>query len=565
MSFSDSNVNFIYPPKFEIQVTSETNDKRKENNLISIPCRIVYKPKVNIFAGIQPSTIIDDRLEPYTTKQNTISRKLFSYDIGPRIEHTFLIENQGWITMTNLSLILQLPYETTDGHRLLYLTDQIREASYTNQTTLLKNILPTVISSDGRQFGACELPKEFINPLELTLMDFKFIDGTTRKSAYNSLVRNTKRNKRNIKQSHKSSLSYSQNMQNSDTNLTSDLYQNIIQQTNKNRIILNCPYLSHLTNTSKSIQSMENDYLIKCINVQCKINHFKHGDTVRLKWTGWLWAETFFQLQKSDIQFISRLNIDNWGDLPMVIKAYHDIQENLSRNQSHTLKTSVKFIDIKYPLDNYFELKQSIIFHGVQLKVTRKVPLWPVITGIVVGLWILIILCALLYCCGFFTRRRKYSTMTVKKMSFSHINNNFNEENHHDNDIDKFSEWNSLPDPLIKSGNSHRNPLEISNSKFPMLIKNNQFKYDDNNEKVSQSNSNDNLFSEEHVNKDNVQAYDNECQHALVKTLTKPNENDDCFNLLLLKQPKTISPEKYESQKLEVIEEDKESSRSSIS
>lgn len=68
---------------------------------------------------------------------DTISRKIFSYDIGPRIEHTFLIENQGWITLTNLSLILQLPYETTNGHRLLYLTDQIREASYTNQSKLI--------------------------------------------------------------------------------------------------------------------------------------------------------------------------------------------------------------------------------------------------------------------------------------------------------------------------------------------------------------------------------------------------------------------------------------------
>ncbi|CAI2723975.1 unnamed protein product [Schistosoma spindalis] len=70
MSFSYSNINYRYPPKFEIQVTSETNDKQKENNLVSISYRILYKPMVNIFAGIQPSTIIDDRLEPYVIEQS---------------------------------------------------------------------------------------------------------------------------------------------------------------------------------------------------------------------------------------------------------------------------------------------------------------------------------------------------------------------------------------------------------------------------------------------------------------------------------------------------------------
>ncbi|TNN09711.1 Integrin isoform 2 [Schistosoma japonicum] len=170
------NQNYEYPPKFEIQVISETKDDHKENNIVSIPYKIVYKPVVNIFAGIQPSTIIDKRLKPYAIERSTISRKIFSYDIGPRIEHIFLIENRGWIALTNLSLILQLPYETFDGYRLLYLSDKIREASYTNQTTMLKNILPSIIGSDGRQYGNCEIPKEFINPLELTLMDFKFID-----------------------------------------------------------------------------------------------------------------------------------------------------------------------------------------------------------------------------------------------------------------------------------------------------------------------------------------------------------------------------------------------------
>ncbi|CAH8477276.1 Integrin, alpha [Schistosoma haematobium] len=550
MSFSYSNMNYKYPPKFEIQVTSETNDKRKENNLVSISYRILYKPVVNIFAGIQPSTIIDDRLEPYVIEQNTISRKIFSYDIGPRIEHTFLIENQGWITLTNLSLILQLPYETTNGHRLLYLTDQIREASYTNQTTLLRNILPTIIGSDGKQYGTCEIPKKFINPLELTLMDFKFINEKPRKVANNSLVKFTKRIKRDIEKSNKLSVSYSPNIQKFIPNLIPDL-----QRTYKNRIILNCPHLKHLTN---NIETIENNYLIKCINIQCHIKHFKHGDTVRLKWIGWLWAETFFKLKKSDIQFISRLNIDHWGELPLIIKAYYNIEKNLSQNQSYTINTENKFMNIKYSSDNYFELKQSIIFHGVQLKITHKVPLWPMIAGSIVGLWILMILSALLYCCGFFTRRKKYSTLKTRNISFSHENNHHHHEKNHDNNsTSKLFDWSSSQDSFIKTEDNH------CHLKLPIPIKKNQFEFD-NNVETDQSNFNDKLLSDEHVKKNNLQMINNEYQQNLYKTLIESNENDDCFSPLL-NQSKFLLSEQHQSQQLEAIEEDKESSKSSIS
>ncbi|VDQ13051.1 unnamed protein product [Trichobilharzia regenti] len=66
-----------------------------------------------------------------------------------------------------------------------------------------------------------------------------------------------------------------------------------------------------------------------------------------------------------------------------MIKLYQSIQENLHQNNEAKMNTTTnKFIDIKYPADNnnYFEIKQSIIFHSVQLKVTHKMPLWPIVT-----------------------------------------------------------------------------------------------------------------------------------------------------------------------------------------
>ncbi|VDO59241.1 unnamed protein product [Schistosoma margrebowiei] len=379
-------------------------------------------------------------------------------------------------------------------------------------------------------------------------------DEKTRKVANNSLVKFTKRIKRNIEKFNKLSVSYSLDIQKFIPNLIPDL-----QRTYKNRIILNCPHLKHLTN---NIETIDNNYLIKCINIQCHIKQFKHGDTVRLKWIGWLWAETFFKLKISDLQFISRLNIDHWGKLPLIIKAYYNLEKNFSQN--YTINTDNKFINIKYLSDNYFELKQSIIFHGVQLKITHKIPLWPMITGSIVGLWILIILCALLYCCGFFTRQKKYSILKkTKNISVSHEHNHHHhhhdhEKNHdNNNNTSKFLNWSSSQDSFIKTDDNH---FLLKQS---ISIKKNPFEFD-NNVEMDQSNLNDKLLSDEHINKNNLQMINNEYQQNLLKTLIGSNENDDCFSSLL-NQSKFLLSEQHQSQQLEAIEEDKESSKSSIS
>nr|CAH8832973.1 unnamed protein product [Trichobilharzia regenti] len=444
LSFMNSSFNYTFMPKYEIKVTSETNDYEEWNNAISIPYQIVYKPKVDIYAGVQPRSIIDDRMEPYVIEQNTISRKIFSYDIGPKLEHTYIVENRGWTTLTNVSLVLQLPYETIDGYKLLYLSDLIRVASHTDQTTTWKNILPKVISSDGREHGTCEVPKEYINPFGITLMDFKFTDERSRKSAHDPRVRIRKRFKRTADFHTKSQLS-TEHTRTFLRETSTSLNPSSLRRAHKGRIILKCPYLMDSINKTKNFQTTEYTHLIKCIRIKCNLNQLQAGDTVRIKWTGWLWAETFFKLHKSDIQFISRLNIEQWGNLPGMIKLYQSIQENLHQNNEAKMNTTTnKFIDIKYPADNnnYFEIKQSIIFHSVQLKVTHKMPLWPIVVGITVGLLILMLLSALLYCCGFFTRhkqhyskRRRKRKPQVKRSAFlGEGNNNNNNDNSNKSD-----------------------------------------------------------------------------------------------------------------------------------
>ncbi|VDQ12644.1 unnamed protein product, partial [Trichobilharzia regenti] len=64
LSSNNDNLSFMN------SITSETNDYEEWNNAISIPYQIVYKPKVDIYAGVQPRSIIDDRMEPYVIEQS---------------------------------------------------------------------------------------------------------------------------------------------------------------------------------------------------------------------------------------------------------------------------------------------------------------------------------------------------------------------------------------------------------------------------------------------------------------------------------------------------------------
>ena len=59
---------------------------------------------------------------------------MFSADIGPKMEHTFLIENPGKTDLINLTLMLDLPMATLDGQPLLYLVPEAKNLARGSDT-----------------------------------------------------------------------------------------------------------------------------------------------------------------------------------------------------------------------------------------------------------------------------------------------------------------------------------------------------------------------------------------------------------------------------------------------
>ncbi|VEL33740.1 unnamed protein product [Protopolystoma xenopodis] len=55
------------------------------------------------------------------------SRKLYSSELGPKVEHVFLVENRGGPDLTNLKFWLDIPVATSDGDYLVYLADRVRK------------------------------------------------------------------------------------------------------------------------------------------------------------------------------------------------------------------------------------------------------------------------------------------------------------------------------------------------------------------------------------------------------------------------------------------------------
>ncbi|KAA0191496.1 Integrin alpha-ps, partial [Fasciolopsis buskii] len=180
-------------------------------------------------------------------------------------------------------------------------------------------------------------------------------------------------------------------------------------RTERGRIYLRCPSLSRSPPTVGS-GSLPNWH--KCAEIQCHLSSLEKGDTVRLRWSGWLWAATYFTLHTPDVQLISRLRVANWGQPPESIRFYQLLADSQQPNRTELSD----LIQLDYP-DPWpaFELKQSIIFRNVQPDVIHQVPWWPIVVGIVIGILLLTALGICCYCCGFFRRKRIPSHKEQKK------------------------------------------------------------------------------------------------------------------------------------------------------
>ncbi|KAA3676840.1 uncharacterized protein DEA37_0012409 [Paragonimus westermani] len=357
-----------FHPGVLIKVLSATNDLFPENDQLFTPFRLVYRPQIEISAGQQPSNLIDNRKESTLMDQRNLLHRVLSSDIGPKVEHVFLIENRGEMDLSNLVFMLDLPIATNDNQPLVYLVDRVRQ-------------LQTQGSDDSRRWKYSETSQK--------------------------LTRQKRRGNVDIVISRVDRIDDSQLSPLAEPGSSEPVSGTSFKRATRGRIQLRCPV--HLPSDGENDPirgSPDIDHIrrIQCLSVRCELQRLDKFDTVRLHWSGWLWAGSFFQLHTPDVQLSSQLRLEHWGDTPPIITAYNTIQTEYP--------DTPKIVDFVYPKNiPSFEMKQSIFFRGVQPELGHKVPLWPIIVGVVIGSLLLIFLGTCCYCCGFFRRQRMEQRM----------------------------------------------------------------------------------------------------------------------------------------------------------
>ncbi|KAF6776655.1 hypothetical protein AHF37_03889, partial [Paragonimus kellicotti] len=271
--------------------------------------------------------------------------------------------------------------------------------------------LPKLVGADGSQRGICQVPASHLNPFNLTVVDtdddgrWKYIESSQK------LTRQKRRGNMDIVISRVDGIDNSQIPISAGPGNSEPVSGTSFKRATRGRIQLRCPVHLHSDGEDDAIRgSLETDRnrKIQCLSVRCELHRLDKYDTVRLHWSGWLWAESFFHLHMSDVQLSSQLRLEHWGDIPPILAAYNTIQTEYA--------DAPKIVNFEYPKSvPLFEMKQSIFFRGVQPEPGHKVPLWPIIVGVVIGSLLLMILGTCCYCCGFFRRQRIEQRMRQEK------------------------------------------------------------------------------------------------------------------------------------------------------
>ncbi|VDL88863.1 unnamed protein product [Schistocephalus solidus] len=519
-------------PGIQANVSSTTSDAQPSNNVATVLYQIVYKPNIVIGAGEALPTLVDDRkhapklkgrlhLAPVLIRYPSfslvmpgsinqaasiftsgVSSKVFAHELGPRLEHVFLIENTGNPEIHNATLQLDIPISTSSGDLFVYLSDRVRrkpnehssdadprlfitagvhqhsrehetEQGGSQYAALLHSVghceclgyrpvvsdahrypvmklthhvrnplrtaqflydfpqsvaihrvkgfrqiheglewvstLPKVVSADGRVAGKCTIDSNFVDPLNITVMDIS-LEGHAEVS---------RRSRRSADAVEASPITSPIGVEEEEDNTVTRAY---FTRSCLRQVLIQCSSFS----ASSSPMGPENKYTdgtekaqrigdctavtafdisVVCARVVCHLNKMAPSDTVRLHMSGWLMASTFFKHNLPDVKFVTRLSLLNWGDLPPSVSAYTNLSG--SPEQAAVPGDSVAvLLDFPSPKPTY-EMAQSVVFRNASPRRLARMPLWPIIAGIVVGSIILVTVISLLYYCGFFSRRKR--------------------------------------------------------------------------------------------------------------------------------------------------------------
>ncbi|KAL5108344.1 Integrin alpha-V [Taenia crassiceps] len=345
-------------PGLLVNVSATVRDPSGETNIATGIFDVVYKPQLRINPGAALPALVDARKEPLHLSTAT----------------KIVLGNE-----------LDIPVRTDEGDTLLYLADKARLLDNSASDYEWVNTLPKMVSANGSEVGYCEIDEEFVNPLNLTIRE-----AGSEKSLRPS--RPTSRRRRSVEEEEKAPPPSRVTFTYPFGDNRAEVY---FKRSGQRQSTISCTVSDpHTTDLRRN----NLDFSVICARVICHLNKLLRADTVRVSLTGWLWTPTFFKHQLPDVKFVSRLSLLEWGEPPEILRSYPSAR-----------------LDFPDDLPAY-ELPQAVVFRGVTGKYLARIPLWPIIVGVVLGSILLFSLIASLYCCGFFRRRQRTKEAKRKSM-----------------------------------------------------------------------------------------------------------------------------------------------------
>ncbi|KAM3177966.1 hypothetical protein ACTXT7_003504 [Hymenolepis weldensis] len=168
-SDDSDEISKITSPGILANVSSVMEDPTMVTNVAVSIFDVIYKPQIRINPGAAPPTLVDERKEPPHLTSST--KIVLGNDVGPRLEHIYLVENFGATDLNDLAFQLEIPVRFDEGDTLLYLTDKARLLDNGISDYRWVDTLPKMISANGSEVGFCEIEEEFVNPLNLTIRE----------------------------------------------------------------------------------------------------------------------------------------------------------------------------------------------------------------------------------------------------------------------------------------------------------------------------------------------------------------------------------------------------------
>ncbi|KAG5452305.1 hypothetical protein CSKR_106734 [Clonorchis sinensis] len=384
-NYTLAGVNFTLGAGVTIKVITGTPDPVLRDNVVHVKYRVMSDPKLRLSYGPEPVTSrMDNRTKPVFWGSG-FQRRVDVDEIGPRVEHTVQVEYMGPTRkLTNVTIRMSVPSALAMSDReglldayVVYIFPEIRASVDGIGGLQWIDLAPKLVAKEGnaggQRIGVCTVlnSNETMNPLNMIGMDIRKTYSRARRQAIPARGDDAY-----------TQMDYSLHNRSTESTLSDSLEETISFSSTSlfRRIpkeILQCDRVGY---------RLEQPV---CAQIVCRLDELPKNRPVLLSVTGWLWARTFFHKHISDIEVVTTLSVDQ-GALPEgVIPASEPV--------------------------GYFHVWQTFFFPQIRPKLIHQIPTWPIIVGVVLGIIFLALLVILLYCLGFFKRRKP----DLRKAKFS--------------------------------------------------------------------------------------------------------------------------------------------------